>query len=54
VGTGVAGTIVLGARAHRDADVVAGKLAQLREPHIAPVTELVERIRDYIGHDQVP
>jgi uracil-DNA glycosylase len=42
------------ARSHQDANVVAGKLARLQEPHIAPVTELVERIRHHVGHDQVP
>ena len=43
-----------GPRAHRQDVVVAGKHARLREPHIAPVTELVDRIRAHVGHDHVP
>lgn len=42
------------ARSNRDAQVVSGKQARLREKHIAPITELVEVIRQERGHEFVP
>ncbi|MEV4757728.1 uracil-DNA glycosylase [Micromonospora sp. NPDC049559] len=40
-----------GPRADRDAEVVKGKLARLDEPHVAPITRLVEQIRVLVGTD---
>jgi uracil-DNA glycosylase len=54
MGTDIVGGIDLGPRTHRDANVVTDKLARLHEPHVAPVTDLVDRIRVHVGHDQVP
>ena len=40
-----------GPRANRDAGVVKAKLARLDEPHVAPITRLVEEIRALAGRD---
>lgn len=41
----------LGPRAHRDPRIVDVKLSRIRELHIAPITDLIERIRRETGLD---
>jgi hypothetical protein len=45
---------VEGARANRNRSVVEERLKRLGEPHIAPITDLVRRIRGKIGDERVP
>ena len=42
------------ARSNRDAAIVDGKLSRLHEPHVAPITELVEQLRKERATDSVP
>ena len=41
-------------RANRDPQTVKTELARLHEPHITPITDLVEEIRTERGHQGVP
>jgi hypothetical protein len=41
-------------RFHRDAREVERKLAFLEEPHIAPLTAFVRRLREQLGEESVP
>lgn len=41
-------------RKHRNPEAVRSKLDRLREPHIRPLTEFVERLREAYGGDAVP
>ncbi|GAB3143370.1 hypothetical protein GCM10027290_19540 [Micromonospora sonneratiae] len=41
-------------RGNRDAETVKAKLARLGEPHIAPITRLVEEIRALAGRPELP
>ena len=41
-------------RANRDTETVKAKLARLDEPHIAPISRLVEEIRVLVGHRELP
>jgi hypothetical protein len=46
---------LLGPRSHRESNEVARKLARLREPHVAPLTAFVERLRvERGGGEAVP
>ena len=38
-------------RANRDSEVVKAKLARLEEPHVVPITRLVDQIRALVGRD---
>ncbi|MCO1594866.1 uracil-DNA glycosylase [Micromonospora sp. RHAY321] len=42
------------ARVNRNPDLVTAKLARLHEPHIAPITDLVEELRAERGDQSVP
>ncbi|WP_446210109.1 hypothetical protein [Micromonospora sp. IBSANI012] len=44
----------LASRANRDPEIVKTELARLHEPHIAPITDLVEEIRKERGQQGVP